>query len=103
MKDESDTSIGFIDGFIANGSNLDGFFRELCHYWTGIWKYISSGASYSQILPYLPDNKICTYFNLIIKNAKNDDIKAIAEKSNLKEYISEHTEFCSIITDEEKN
>ncbi|OQD59867.1 hypothetical protein MBBAR_1c02770 [Methanobrevibacter arboriphilus JCM 13429 = DSM 1125] len=102
LKDESDTSIGFIDGFIANGSNLDGFFRELCHYWTGIWKYISSGASYSQILPYLPDNKICTYFNLIIKNAKNDDIKAIAEKSNLKEYISEHTEFCSIITDEEK-
>ena len=68
------------------------FVKEICSYWSNIWKYYSAEES----------NKRKLVFYLIIQDANVTDIKAIADKSNLKQYISEQKEFCDIIYDKEK-
>jgi hypothetical protein len=93
LKTESDASLEFIDGFVQSRENISVFIRELCHYWNNIWNYFYNS---------LFDNKLGIYFGLILTNAQTSDIKVISEKSNLKQYISEKKEFCSIVREEEK-
>lgn len=95
LHDGNDYGTSFIEGFLTNGTNIEVFIRELSAKWPAIWKYVSTGSD-------LTKERKEEYFKLIIANADLEDIKKIAERSNLADRISVSDNFLSIIPDEER-
>lgn len=93
LNDQNANGPEFIEGFLASGTNIEVFVRELAATWTGLWKYVA-GASV------LPKERKEEYFKLIIANAAIDDLKKMAEQSDLLALISNREDFLSIIPDE---
>jgi hypothetical protein len=85
----------FIEGFLTTGINIEVFIKELSSKWPGIWKYISSASVLTEV-------RKEEYFKLIIANSRINDLKKIAELSNLTEKISSRVDFLSLIPDEER-
>lgn len=95
LKDESNASTEFINGFIETSENLESFIRNLCKNWLNIWGYISSESSYT-------DEDKLKYLKLILEYADLSSIKEIAKKSNLEQTILRKKDFLSIVQNEDK-
>jgi KAP family P-loop domain len=95
LNDGNDYGLTFIEGFVTNGINIEIFVREICAKWPGIWKYISIESD-------LTKERKEEYFKLIVANADLEDLKKIAELSNLSYRIALTDDFLSLIPDEER-
>jgi len=95
LKNESEVSVKFIDGFIDNSKSTSVFIKEIAKVWPNIWHYLTQQSNYTQ-------DKLQKYFKLILKHADVTDIKIIAEKSKLAEEISSIEDFLAIDIDKEK-
>ncbi|MCL2416858.1 MAG: hypothetical protein FWD02_02860 [Bacteroidales bacterium] len=91
LSNESENSIQFINVYLDSGYNVEKFIKELCSRWrwsNNIWKYVHSSS--------MPEEIKDKYFLLIIKYAEISDIKEISKNSNLKQIISDRSDFCSL-------
>ncbi|WP_316840034.1 hypothetical protein [Pedobacter gandavensis] len=95
LKNESDNSIAFINGFIDDSKNLGLFIKELAKVWQNMWHFISQQSLFSK-------EQINVYFILIMKFAEIDDIKLLASKSKLKAEIASSLDFLNIDINTEK-
>jgi len=93
LSNESKKSIGFIDGFIQNESNVPLFIENLCSYWGNIWNYISNFSNFT-------NEKKEKYLKLILCHAKINDLKEIAKNSDLKQLIEYKANFVDFINDD---
>jgi hypothetical protein len=93
LSNESKKSIGFIDGFIQNESNVPLFIENLCSYWGNIWNYISNFSNFT-------NEKKEKYLKLILCHAKINDLKEIAKNSALKQLIEYRANFAYFINDD---
>ncbi|MFD0990832.1 hypothetical protein ACFQ1R_12055 [Mariniflexile jejuense] len=95
LKDESSTSILFINGFIEITENLNLFIKTLSEYWVGIWGYYVNDVTYlSEQL-----NKMLKY---IIEYADIESIIKIDKQSNLKSYLTKNPEILNITSNNDK-
>lgn len=95
LHDNNDYGTDFIEGFLTNGTNIEVFVRELTSKWPDIWKYVSVDSD-------LTKQRKEEYFKLIVANAGLEDLKKIAQQSNLIDRISENEAFLSLIPDEQR-
>lgn len=95
LHDNNDYGTAFIEGFLTTGTNIDIFIRALAAKWPALWKYVSTGST-------LTKERKQEYFKLIIANVELEDLKKVAEQSNLIDQISENEAFLSIIPDEDR-
>ena len=95
LKDESDDSVKFIDGFINITNNLSVFIKTLCSVWFNIWEFIDLHSNF------LVERKT-TYLKYILEHASISDLVSISENSNLTKVITNDPEFLSIIPNKEK-
>lgn len=95
LRTESDKVVKFIDDYIDSEFESGRFFQELCKYWINIWNYISTQSLHSLERKNL-------YLDLIVENAIINDITAIANQSNLVEYISTKSNILTILPLNEK-
>lgn len=95
ISNQSDNSIAFIDGYIAEGKNTSAFMKKLCEEWKEIWFYIESQSNFST-------EKKNEYLKLIFEFANVSSIKLISNNSKLINYISNKKDFLTIITNENR-
>ncbi|MCD8434799.1 hypothetical protein LNJ03_05775 [Tenacibaculum dicentrarchi] len=95
LKDESSTSIQFINGFIERTENLSLFIKTLCDYWINIWEHYVNNISYSEEQL----NKILKY---IIEFANISSIDEIEKQSNIKNHLLNNLDFLNIISNNNK-
>lgn len=93
LSNESKKSIGFIDGFINNESNVSLFIENLCSYWGNLWNFISVFSNFT-------DEKKEKYLKLILRHAKIQDLNNIAKNSELKQLIEQKADFAEFISDD---
>jgi len=93
LKNESSSSIKFIESFIENTAKIEIFIKLLCESWLNIWGFIKNETKYQE-------KTIANYYNLIFEHAKVEDIKLIF--SNYKNDISENASFLNINKNEDK-
>lgn len=93
LSNESKKSIGFIDGFIQNESNVSLFIENLCNNWENIWNFISFFSNFT-------DEKKEKYLKLILRHAKIQNIQNIAKNSGLKQLIEQKSDFAFFIGDD---
>lgn len=87
LSNETTESISFIDEFLDNSTVVEVFIKNLCHYWTNIWKYIRNKSQYT-------DERIDKYFRLIIQQADVEDIEKIFENEH--DYLTNYSDFLNI-------
>lgn len=95
LQDESEVSIGFVDGFYNASGNLEKFVNLLCSHWANIWDFTESNNAYADE----QKNKVFVY---ILEYADIHSIKQIASQSNFVQKILEDSEFFGIISNVEK-
>ncbi|MBE7697443.1 YobI family P-loop NTPase [Tenacibaculum finnmarkense] len=95
LKDESSTSIQFINGFIERTENLSLFIKTLCDYWINIWKHYVNNVSYSE-------EQLTKILKYIIEYANVSSIGEIEKESNLKNYLLHNLDILNIISDNDK-
>ena len=95
LKNQSDSSIAFIDGYIEDGKNIAKFIKLLCEDWKEIWDYIELQSNFSLV-------KKEAYLKLILEYADISTIKIIGANSKLIEFISNKKDFLIVITDQDK-
>lgn len=95
LKDESDTSIKFIQGFLEFSKNPEKFIKTICKYWINIWNYFNGNETYNED----QKNKL---FKQIIGYAEISSIKQISQQSNFNQIIIADPDFLGIIQNEEK-
>jgi len=93
LKNESEYSIRFIDGFIDYTSNIELFIKLLCKDWINIWGFIENKSNF-------PKDKVEKYFKLVIKYAEVHSISNIFRNSRTT--ISNNKDFLQIIKDTNK-
>lgn len=93
LKNESNISIKFIDGFIEFTPNLEIFIKKLCEKWSNIWKYLNNYSSFTI-------EKKEKYFKLIVENADVNDIQIIFKDFELT-HINNYN-FSNVINDKSK-
>ena len=93
LKNQSDSSIRFIDEFIDNTSHIEVFIKTLCEYWAGIWQFIENQSIYSE-------EKRNKYFKLIVEYANVSDIEIIF--SEHKNSIADNRGFLLLIDDADR-
>lgn len=81
LKNQSDNSIAFIDGYIEEGKNIAKFIKLLCEDWKEIWDYIESQSNFSL-------EKKEAYLKLILEYSDISTIKIVGANSKLIEFIS---------------
>lgn len=94
ISNEKEKSVQFIDEYLQYGKYAEKFIYELTHQWHGLWKYIETQSTFSE-------EKKNTYLALIIKFSDIDDIVTLSVNSTLSKYISEKSDFLSLIEKEE--
>lgn len=95
IANESEISVSFFKGYIKNGKNIENFIYELSKKWSNIWGFISNHSSYNE-------NEKIEYLKLILNYAEIEDLKIIADKSELQNDIEANSEFLNLIFDTEK-
>jgi len=95
IKNESKTSLDFIDQYIEYNKSLNTFFKTLCNYWTNIWNYIDQNPSFT-------DEKKEQYAQFIITYADMIDIQNVSSISNFKNYLESNSQLIYSIYDAEK-
>lgn len=96
LSNESESSIGFIEGYIdRNNLHVGSFVAQLAKSWPGIWKYIATKSEFTK-------ERVERYFNLIIAHADLKDIEKIAAQSNLSSYIAGKEDFLETIAEGDK-
>lgn len=95
IKNHTDYSIAFIDGYIEEGKNISKFIKVLCEDWKEIWNYIELQSNFSL-------EKKEAYLKLILEYADISTIKMIGANSKLVEFISNKKDLLIVITDEDK-
>jgi hypothetical protein len=95
LKDESKSSIDFINRFLENTENIELFISTLCTYWTNIWNYIENNPDYT-------DNSKNKIFLQIIEYTDISTIKKIAAQSNFKKPILKDPLFLNTIQNKPK-
>jgi hypothetical protein len=95
IKNQSDNSIAFIDGYIEDGKNVSKFIKVLCEDWKEIWNYIELQSNFSL-------EKREAYLKLILEYADISTIKIIGANSKLVEFISNKKDFLIVIKDGDK-
>ncbi|MDD3152711.1 MAG: hypothetical protein PHE45_07460, partial [Bacteroidales bacterium] len=99
LKNETDKSVKFIDGYVDNGNNPQLFMKELYHYQINIFDFMYRASG-------IIDKKLAQYLKLIIENADINDIKEISKDSFLPVAISDNPNgnynFFDLISDEAK-
>ncbi len=83
LKDESDESKGFIDGYIDISKEQNNFVKLLCSRWVGYWAYVSGHLV-------LTEQKKLEYLRNIINHGNIDDIEKMANSSDMREVILSH-------------
>lgn len=87
LSNETTESISFIDEYLDNSTVVEMFIKNLCRYWTNIWKHICHKSQYT-------DERIDKYFRLIIQHADAEDIKKIFESEY--DYLTKYSDFLNI-------
>jgi hypothetical protein len=95
LKDESSTSILFINRFIERTENLNLFIKTLSNYWIGIWGYYVNDVAYS-------DEQVYKILKYIIEYADIESIIKIDKQSNLKNHLTKDPEILNIISNNDK-
>ncbi|WP_306353112.1 hypothetical protein [Flavobacterium sp. '19STA2R22 D10 B1'] len=95
LKDESEISIEFINGYYDVSENLIQFIKILSDKWSNIWNFISNNEIIS-------DSNKDKFFKSIIEYSDIKSIITISNKSNLKNKILSNPEFLSITEDHTK-
>lgn len=90
LKDESDVSIKFIEGYLDSGQNIPPFIWHITKVWTNIWTFLETKSNFSS------ERKL-RYFKLIIENADVTDIRRLYESEYFKSYLLQQRNFLSII------
>jgi hypothetical protein len=90
LKDESDVSIKFVEGYLDSGYNVASFIWHLTKVWTNIWTFLETKSNFSSERKQL-------YFKLIIENADITDIRRLYESNYFKSYLLQQRDFLSII------
>jgi hypothetical protein len=80
LSTETENVFEFIKQYIANGSEVESFVKNLCNFWTNIWCYIETESNFTK-------DQLEKYFKLIIENSEIEDLKKVEAKSNFKEYL----------------
>ncbi|MCD8417372.1 hypothetical protein J2Q11_06595 [Tenacibaculum finnmarkense genomovar finnmarkense] len=95
LKDESSTSIQFINDFIERTENLSLFIKTLCDYWVNIWEHYVNNISYS-------DEQLNKILKYIIEFANISSIKEIEKQSKIQNHLLNNLDFLNIISDNNK-
>jgi len=99
LKEETDKTVKFIDGFVDNGNRPDLLIKELYHYQINVFDFMYRANA-------IIDNRLAQYLKLIIENADVADIKETSKESFLPVVISDNPnknyEFFDLIYDETK-
>ncbi|WP_031529879.1 YobI family P-loop NTPase [Dyadobacter crusticola] len=95
LKDESETSISFINGFIDSGKNVNIFINMITKVWPNIWQFVSQRSNFTR-------ERLQVYLRLVLEYSEIDDIKSIASRSKLKSEISSMEDFLNIAVNSDK-
>ncbi|WP_448104342.1 YobI family P-loop NTPase [Pedobacter panaciterrae] len=95
LKNESENSVTFIDGFIEKSKNPGLFIKELAKNWPNMWHFLSQQSKLSK-------ERLDVFFKHLIASADIADLKILAEHSKLKTDISEMANFLEIDVSKEK-
>ena len=95
LSNESEDSVKFVRSYIEKSKHVAIFVKELCKIWTNIWGFNEQDSSLSEA-------EKLTYYILILNSAELSDIKKIASISGLESFISNKSDFLTLIEDVEK-
>ena len=99
LKEETDKTVRFIDGFVDNGNRPDLLIKELYHYQINVFDFMYRANA-------IIDKRLAQYLKLIIENADIADIKETSKESFLPVVISDNPNknynFFDLIYDETK-
>jgi len=95
LKDESDISVKFIDGYLDSGNCIPAFVLHLSKAWSNIWTFLETKSNFSQ------ERKLM-YFKSIIEYTDIVDIKRLYEDENFKAYLLQRADFLNIIPNSER-
>lgn len=95
LKDESETSIRFIDGFVDISKNIKSFIAKLIKNWPGIWQFLQTKSHFTE-------ERKDTYFKLIIEYGEVDIISKMYENPFFKKSILGKKDFLNVISTLEK-
>ncbi|MDP4282799.1 MAG: hypothetical protein Q8891_00100 [Bacteroidota bacterium] len=90
LKDESESSMRFIDGFIDIGENIELFIVNLIENWPQVWQFLENKSNFTE-------ERKDDYFNLIIEFAKVDDLVKLYENPFFKKRLLQQRDFLNII------
>jgi len=92
LKDESDISVEFINGFIDTTTNIKSFIIELVSAWTNIWIFLKTKSSFTE-------EQESKYFKLIIEYARIEDLVILYKDNFFKSKILENPNFLIVTND----
>ncbi|WP_028888040.1 YobI family P-loop NTPase [Tenacibaculum ovolyticum] len=95
LKNESESSIEFINRFIQFSNNHGTFIKNLCNYWDNFWNYIENKSVYS-----IEEKQ--EILKNILRYADITSIKKISKQSNLVQTIINDKDFLNIIPNHSK-
>ncbi|MNJ85763.1 hypothetical protein D3C87_32420 [compost metagenome] len=95
LSDESELSIGFVNGLIDVAVNKGKFIQLLSSQWTNYWKSISKHSVLTQ-------ERIRLFLSLLLEHGELTSISTIAKQSDLKTYLEGQEDFFRLIEDQKK-
>ncbi len=95
LSNEDELSIRFIDGYLDQGKEAGLLIQLLVNKWKGIWDYLDGKSQYT-------DERKRKYFQLIIANAKIEDISTLFKQRMFQKTLYSFPDFLSIIDDKER-
>ncbi len=95
LKDESEASIKFIDGFLDSGNDIASFITHLVKGWSNLWTFLETKSNF-------PEERKEIYFKSVIAYAEVIDIKRLYENNYFKSYLLQKKDFLNVIPQVEK-
>ncbi len=95
LSNESNDSIKFIKSYIEEGRNLDLFINELSKVWVNMWAFIEQDSS-------MAEEEKLNYYNHILNRAEALDIVKMSSFSSLEDFVSNKSDFLTLIEKTEK-
>ena len=93
IKKETEYSLEFLDKYISGQRKQSSFFvQELSANWDRFWDYVYEHPTFD-------DSKKDNYLLLILRHAEIDSIHSLNKKNQLAQYIENHKQFLSLLTD----
>jgi hypothetical protein len=95
LKDESDTSIRFIDGFVDISKNIQLFIEKLIKIWPEVWQFLQTKSNFTE-------ERKDIYFKLIIEHGKVNILSKMYGNTIFKKSLLERKDFLNVIPAVEK-